>query len=172
MDDALRRQLVDYIRRKFASSPNVRLLSEDVVHEAVARVMRSPGFTPDKLNFGYLSVTAVRLAYRLFMRQAKAAAELTLDYPGAQLLDEAEVAGELMAAEDTGLVLASLATLRDIERIVVTQRYYGDLSFAEIAAANGLKLNTVLSHHRRALARLRPRLNALLGYGKEEDEND
>jgi DNA-directed RNA polymerase specialized sigma24 family protein len=61
-----------------------------------------------------------------------------------------------------------LKVLREIERVVITQRYYGDLSFVEIANTNGLKLNTVLSHHRRALGKLRPQLTKLLGYRKEE----
>jgi DNA-directed RNA polymerase specialized sigma24 family protein len=51
---------------------------------------------------------------------------------------------------------------------VITQRYYNDFSFAEIADRNGLNLNTVLSHHRRALAKLRPQLTRLLGYRKEQ----
>jgi len=58
--------------------------------------------------------------------------------------------------------------LRDIEQIVITQRYYGDFSFAEIAKFNGLKLNTVLSHHRRALAKLRPLLIKTFKFGREQ----
>jgi DNA-directed RNA polymerase specialized sigma24 family protein len=65
-------------------------------------------------------------------------------------------------------VLESLKALRDIERVVITQRYYGDFSFAEIAKVNGLKLNTVLSHHRRALDKLRPQLTKLLYFRKDE----
>jgi DNA-directed RNA polymerase specialized sigma24 family protein len=48
------------------------------------------------------------------------------------------------------------------------KEHYGDFSFAEIARINGLKLNTVLSHHRWALGKLRPQLTKLLGYGKDE----
>jgi DNA-directed RNA polymerase specialized sigma24 family protein len=87
---------------------------------------------------------------------------------GVPLVDETDAAREIIAAEDTAAILESLATLRRIERIVINQRYYGNFSFAEIAEANGLKLSTVLSHHRRALAKLRPALTKILRFGKEQ----
>jgi DNA-directed RNA polymerase specialized sigma24 family protein len=88
-----------------------------------------------------------------------------LDDSGTTLLDETDIARELIQTEDAAAVLESLKTLRDIERVVVTQRYYGGFSFAQIAEENGLKLNTVLSHHRRALGKLRPQLTNTLGIG-------
>jgi DNA-directed RNA polymerase specialized sigma24 family protein len=84
------------------------------------------------------------------------------------LIDEIDVINEILQTETTDAVLESLKVLRDIEQIVITQRYYGDFSFAKIAEINGLKLNTVLSHHRRALGKLRPKLTNILGYGKEQ----
>ena len=91
-----------------------------------------------------------------------------LDAEGTSLLDETDIVEEILQAEDTYAVLESLKVLRDIERVVITQRYYGNFTFAEIAKRNGLKLNTVLSHHRRALDKLRPQLTKLLGFGKEQ----
>lgn len=171
MDEALRNSLVRLIQSKFRSYPNVGDLAEDIVHEAYLSLLTSRQYTADKENYGYLSVTCVRLAYRLFMSQSRDQAQLSFDATGTRLVSETDVAAELLASEESDVILQSLAAVRDIERIVVTQRYYGDFSFTEIAEANGLKLNTVLSHHRRALEKLRPKLTRLLGlrYVKENE---
>ena len=167
MDIDLREALVRLVRRKFASYPNVAVLAEDIVHDAYAKLRVSKQYAPEKENFGYLSVACVRLAYRKFMAQTVDFGRVYID-AGVALVDETDVAREIIAAEDAAAVLASLQVLRRIERIVITQRYYGNFSFAQIAEANGLKLNTVLSHHRRALAKLRPTLTRLLQFGKEQ----
>ena len=125
-------------------------------------------YESNKENFGYLSVVCIRLAYRKFMAQSADFGQVYLDAEGTSLLDETDIVDEIIHVEDTITVLESLKTLWAVERIVITQRYYGCFSFAEIAKRNGLKLNTVLSHHRRALEKLRPGLTKLLGYGKEE----
>jgi len=61
-------------------------------------------------------------------------------------------------AEDTVVILQSLQTLKQIEQIIISERYYGEFSFREISERHGINLNTVLSHHRRALEKLRPTL--------------
>ena len=144
------------------------LLADDIVHDAFVRLRSSRSYAPEKENYGYLSVVCVRLAYRKFMAQAADFKQVYWDAEGTSLIDETDVAEELIRAEDAGAVLESLKVLRAIERIVITQQYYGDFSFAEIADRNGLKLNTVLSHHRRALAKLRPQLTKILEFGKEQ----
>ncbi len=168
MDGQLRDALLRLIRYKFAGYPNVALLAEDIVQEAFLRLRSSKSYEPEKENYGYLSTVCIRLAYRIFMAQSSDFKQIYLDAEGTSLLDETDVAEEIIRAENAYAVLESLKILRDIERIVITQRYYGDFSFAQIAEANGLKLNTVLSHHRRALNKLRPQLTSLLGYGKEQ----
>ena len=168
MDEELRGTLIRLIRQKFKGYPNVAILSEDIVHDAYIALRTSKAFRPDKENFGYLSVVCIRLAYHQFMAQSAELKQLSIDTEGTTLIAETDIIDELLQAEDTDAVLESLKVLRDIERIVVTQRYYGDFSFAKIAEINGLKLNTVLSHHRRALGKLRPQLTNILGYGKEQ----
>ncbi len=74
-------------------------------------------------------------------------------------VEASDFADEIIRSEDVALVLDSLDCLKKIERVVIEQRYYGDYTFAEIAMANGIKLNTILSHHRRALERLRMNLS-------------
>ena len=168
MNEELRRRLYRFIKYKFATYPNVADLAEDIVHDAYVALRSSKAFRPEKENYGYLSVVCIRLAYRKFMAQAADIQQLSIDIEGTSLINQDDIVNEIIQAEDTHAVLESLKVLRDIERIVVTQRYYGDFSFTKIAELNGLKLNTVLSHHRRALNKLRPQLTNILGYGKEQ----
>lgn len=168
MDEELLTSLLRLIRHKFSGYPNVMLLADDIVHGAYVSLRSSKSYMPDKENYGYLSVVCIRMAYRTFMAQASDLQQVYLDAEGTSLIDETDIAEELIRAEDASVVLESLKTLREIERIVITQRYYNDFSFSEIANRNGLKLNTVLSHHRRALTKLRPQLTKLLGYEKEQ----
>jgi|GEM_PF-414330 len=168
MDRELRNSLIRLIRYKFATQPNVASLAEDIVHDAYLNLRTGRHYAPNKENYGYLSVVCIRMAYRKFMSQGESYKQVYLDAEGTSLLDETDIVNEILQAEDTNAVLESLKVLRDIERVVITQRYYGDFSFAEIAKRNGLKLNTVLSHHRRALAKLRPQITSFLGIGREQ----
>ncbi len=168
MDGELRTSLLGLIRYKFAGYPNLTSLADDIVQDAYIKLRTSKQYAPDKENYGYLSVVCVRLAYRKFMAQAADFSQMYMDAEGTSLLDEADIVDELLQTEDASAVLESLKALRDIERVVITQRYYGNFTFAEIAKRNGLNLNTVLSHHRRALGKLRPQLTQLLGYGEEQ----
>jgi len=168
MDAKLHNELTRLIRRKFAGYPNVASLADDIVNDAYIRLKSSQKYEPQKENFGYLSTVCIRLAYKIFMAQSANFGCVYLDAEGTTLIDETEITDEIIRSENASAVLESLKVLRDIERVVITQRYYGDFSFAEIAKANDLKLNTVLSHHRRALSKLRPQLTKLLGFGKEQ----
>jgi len=168
VDEKLRNSLVKLIQFKFASYPNVAILADDIVHDAFIALRSSKVFQPEKENYGYLSVACIRIAYRKFMTQAAESQQLSIDMEGTSLIDEADIVSEIIGSEESNAILESLKTLRDVERIVITQRYYGDFSFSKIAEINRLNLNTVLSHHRRALGKLRPRLTNLLGYGKEQ----
>lgn len=169
MDEELRASLLRLIRYKFATYPNVAILADDIVQDAYLRLRMGKTYSPDKENYGYLSVVCIRLAYRKFMSQAAEFTNVYLDEEGTSLIDESDIVDEIIQAEDASAVLESLKILRDVERIVITERYYGYFSFAEIAKRHGLNLSTVLSHHRRALEKLRPQLTKILGYRKEQD---
>lgn len=158
----LRARLVAYMRKKFSSRPAIALHAEDIVDEAFAAVLAGRAYEQAQLNFGYLSVAATRVAYRYWRARDAEADRYSGCVDALECVTADEFVDELCRAEDAAAVLDSLDCLRDVERIVVEQRYYGDYTFAEIAARNGLKLNTVLSHHRRALERLRRRLSAYL----------
>jgi len=153
MED-LRRELVEYIRRKFHNLAGIRDLAEDMVQDAFAAV-----HDEQKLNFGYLAMVCVRLCYREYRRQQRQ----SVDYIDI-LISEDNVVDEILAAERAEAVLASLDTLREIERQILRLRYYQDCSFAEIARRTGVKLSTVLTTHYRALEKLRPQLSKFIKY--------
>lgn len=155
MDD-LRHELVRFVRRKFPNLHNISDLAEDIVHDAVLLVKDDSQY-----NFGYLSTVCVRLAYREYRRQKRQ----ETDYIDL-LVSEDDVVEQVMERETASDVLNSLDTLREIERKILTLRYYEDCSFAEISRKTGAPLGTVLTTHYRALEKLRPRLCKLLDYNE------
>ena len=118
--------------------------------------MDSSGFRDEQLNFGYLSTACIRTAYKIFHKNDKYA-DITVSFElTAPLISEDSFVEEIAEAEDTALILESLRILKQIEQIIIRERYYNELSFKEISERHGINLNTVLSHHRRALEKLRP----------------
>ena len=150
--DELRKKLLRFIRRKFSNLDNITELAEDIVHDAFLVVKHE-----DQYNFGYLSTVCIRLAYREYKRQKKQ----TIDYIDL-LVSEDDVVEQVMEREEASAILVSLDSLREIERTILTLRYYEDYSFAEISRKTNVKLNTVLTIHYRALEKLRPRLSRLI----------
>lgn len=63
--------------------------------------------------------------------------------------------GAAIAADDRAAVLAALGRLRDEDRLVISYRYFLDLSEQEMAEALGVARGTVKSRLSRAMARLR-----------------
>ncbi len=157
--EELRTKLIEYVKTKFYSRPQIRELADDIVNQAFSEVL--PNI--DKCNFGYLAKACIHIAYRYFKRTDNEGKSILSFDDTLSFLDETDVVDELAESENTAEIFNSLDALKEIERVIVFQRYYGDFSFAEIARENSIKLNTVLSHHRRALEKLRPRLSALAG---------
>lgn len=153
--EELRTQLVQFMKHKFYSRAQITLLADDIVNEAITNVL------PDKnkCNFAYLSKVCIHIAYRQFKKIDIDEKSLINIDNILGFVNEDDIIDEIIESEDTAEILTSLEILKQIERIIVLQRYYGDFSFAEIAQKNGMKLNTVLSHHRRALEKLRPHLS-------------
>ncbi len=154
-NEQLRRELVAFVKRKLGTCNRMAEQAEDIVNEAFLALLTAKTYTEDKMNFGYLSVSCLRIAYRAFKSK-----DFILNAPMglddySDVLSERDFVDELIAAEDTSVILSSMLVLRQIERIIVTERYFGNLRFAEIAQRHNIKLNTVLSHHRRALDKLR-----------------
>jgi RNA polymerase sigma-70 factor (ECF subfamily) len=89
----------------------------------------------------------------------KSGREVTLDECGWRELEPigsgAEPSAMMQCCEAREALHAALDTLSPVQRRVLLLRYYGDLTFAEIAETLGSPLSTVLSHGRRGLLALR-----------------
>ncbi len=156
--EALRANLVAYVRRKFYARLNIADRADEIVSQTFHDVMKSPGFHVGLYNFGYMSTACIRAAYKVFHRDDRDA-EITVSFElAAPLIDEDSFVKEIEQSEDTAQIMLSLQTLKQIEQIIIRERYYGEFSFREISERNNINLNTVLSHHRRALEKLRPML--------------
>jgi len=85
--------------------------------------------------------------------------QINLDEDGWGRHDPSDPAAGPLAAlvlvEETSQLAAALDRLSPAQRRVLLLRYYGQLSFADIAAMTGLPLGTALSHCRRGLETLR-----------------
>ncbi len=73
-----------------------------------------------------------------------------------------EPLGQLAQAEAVAKLDDALAELTAVQQRVLFLRYYGRLSFTEIAETLGCPLNTALSHCRRALESLRKQLTEFM----------
>ena len=154
----LRRELIKFIRIKFSSRKDIVSCSEDIVNDAFIKLLQSSNYSTEKENFGYLSKVALRVAFTYLKKINTDIKRITPLNKCLSFINEDDFVNDIMREEDTKELLESLEVLKKIERIIVTQRYFGDLRFNEIAEQNNLKLNTVKSHHRRALEKLRKSL--------------
>jgi len=160
----LRSDLVVYVKKKFTSRQDLVAMAEDIVNEAYMNLLKAKSFQAEKENFAYLSKVCLRVAFRYLKRINR---DLESTSPLNQCLNFIPVEDfveDLIQEEDTKALLDSLETLRQIERIIISQRYFGDLKFHEIAKKNEINLNTVKSHHRRALEKLRRTLSKHVSY--------
>jgi RNA polymerase sigma factor (sigma-70 family) len=162
--ELLRQRLVLYVKKKFYTRRNITDMADDIVNQAFLDVSKPPGITADKLNFGYMSTACIRTAYKVFHRNDLDGITLMGFESAAPLIGCESFIDEIEKAEDTAAILESLRVLKQVERIIITERYYRNFSFKEISEHHSIKLNTVLSHHRRALEKLRPLLSKHFNY--------
>ncbi|MCL2265328.1 MAG: sigma-70 family RNA polymerase sigma factor [Treponema sp.] len=162
--EGLRRNLVSYVKKKFYSRRNIVDMADEIVNQAFLDVAKSVRFNNEQYNFGYMSVACIRTAYKVFHKNdndKKITVCFDLTSP---LVDEDSFTEEIENADDTAFIFESLQTLKQIERVIISERYYKDFSFREISEKYDINLNTVLSHHRRALEKLRPVLSNYFNY--------
>jgi RNA polymerase sigma factor, sigma-70 family len=152
----LREKLVRFVKAKFWSRAGIIHYAEDIVDEAFLALLENKDYKADKENFGYMSVVCIRIAFKYFKKLDSSEKYNVSLYDCLEFISEADFVGDIMHNDDVSAVLNSLDILKEIEKIIITQRYYGNCTFAEIAEKNGIKINTVLSHHRRAIQKLRP----------------
>ena len=128
--------------------------AEDAAQESFVMAYRSLGsYRGEGRLGGWLLRIAIRHAYRR-LGQRRETAELQPDVPlGAPGSDPLSIT---LAGERQRAVRLAVAALSEPYREVVALRFFGELSLDEIAAATRRPLNTVKTHLRRGLERLRP----------------
>ena len=141
--------------------------AEDVAQEAFVTAYRSLATWRGEGPFGaWLTRIAVRLAVRQLSRR-KAVTWLTPSSTDERSPDlTARLAGGLrtqpehlvLDAEHATATRRAVADLDEPYREVVALRFFGERSLEEIAGLTGRPLNTVKTHLRRGLLRLRDRL--------------
>ncbi len=129
--------------------------AEDVAQESFVIAYRSlAGFRGEGPLAGWLVRIASRQAYRRLGQRRPTApiddlAEISLQAPGGDPLST------LLAGERERNVRLSVAALPDPYRETVVLRFFGELSLEEIATTTRRPINTVKTHLRRGLDRLR-----------------
>jgi RNA polymerase sigma-70 factor (ECF subfamily) len=132
--------------------------AEDVAQDAFLAAFRSiGGFRGEGSVRGWLMRIATRQAFR---RLAQRRPTADLDAVGQpRLADSSLDPTRVVVAEERRAEIRDLvAALPDPYRETVALRFFAELSLAEVAEATGRPLNTVKTHLRRGLERLRPAL--------------
>lgn len=132
-------------------------LAEDLTQDVFLRAWRARRRYREQ---GHARAYLMRIADRLVCDLGrKAGRELNLDEQRWQQIEPAgrtaEPSQRLVRAEAAGRLAAAMEDLSPAQRRVLLLRYYGDLTFAEIAEIIDCPLNTALSHCRRGLLALR-----------------
>jgi RNA polymerase sigma-70 factor (ECF subfamily) len=125
----------------------------DVLHEVFLALARVAGDLRDDTNLrAYLTRAAVNRARDRFktMRAAGSVDELQ-----SVASDEPDITELLERDEEAAAVMKHLAALPEEQRVVVSLRIWGGMSFPEIAASEGISENTAQSRYRYALEKLR-----------------
>jgi RNA polymerase sigma-70 factor, ECF subfamily len=132
--------------------------AEDVAQESFVMAYRSLGtYRGDGPLGGWLLRIATRQAYRR-LGQRRETSQLDLDLPlGTPGSDPMAVT---LASERQRAVRLAVAALGEPYREVVALRFFAEMSLDEIAASTHRPLNTVKTHLRRGLERLRPLIGA------------
>jgi RNA polymerase sigma-70 factor (ECF subfamily) len=132
--------------------------AEDVTQESFVAAFRAiRTYRGDGSLRAWLLRIATRQAFRR-LSQRRSTVELA-EIPEPRLADSStEPTRVVTQMESRREVREAVAELPDPYREVVALRFFADLSLAEVAEATGRPLNTVKTHLRRGLERLRPAL--------------
>lgn len=132
--------------------------AEDVTQESFVAAYRAVAtYRGEGSLRAWLLRIATRQAFRR-LAQRRPTAELDA-IPEPRLADAtSEPTRLLVAAEGQRAIREAVSALAEPYREVVALRFFADLSLMEVAEATGRPLNTVKTHLRRGLERLRPAL--------------
>ena len=135
--------------------------AEDVAQESFVMAYRSIGtYRGDGPLGGWLMRIATRQAFRR-LGQRRPTTELPADLPADLPLGApgSDPVAATLAGERQREVRLAVAGLPEPYREVVALRFFGEMSLEEIADVTKRPLNTVKTHLRRGLERLRPVLD-------------
>jgi len=138
-------------------------LADDLTQEVFQRAWIARDRYVDRgQDRAYLLTIADRLACDTFRRADR---ETVLDESGWTKLQPMASDGQplekLMTLEAGGQIREALEKLSPAQRRVLLLRFYGEMTFEQIAESIGCPLGTVLSHSRRGLLVLREMLEDL-----------
>jgi RNA polymerase sigma-70 factor (ECF subfamily) len=135
--------------------------AEDVTQETFVAAYRAIGsFRGDGSLRGWLLRIATRQAFRRLAQRRPTADIETIAEPF--LADSGTDPTRMVVASELRSELRdAVEALPDPYRETVALRFFADLSLAEVAEATGRPINTVKTHLRRGLERLRPAFGAL-----------
>ena len=130
--------------------------AEDVTQETFVAAYRAIGsYRGDGPLRGWLLRIATRQAFRRLAQRRPTAEIGTI--PETFLADSrTDPTRIVVASELRGELRDAVGALPDPYREVVALRFFAELSLAEVADATGRPINTVKTHLRRGLERLRP----------------
>jgi RNA polymerase sigma-70 factor (ECF subfamily) len=127
--------------------------AEDVAQESFVMAYRAIGsYRGDGPLGGWLMRIATRQAFRR-LGQRRETVQLGVELPSAG--PGFDPVAMTLAGERQRAVRLAVAALGEPYREVVALRFFGDLTLDEIAGATGRPVNTVKTHLRRGLERLR-----------------
>jgi RNA polymerase sigma-70 factor (ECF subfamily) len=149
---AVRGYLLGLVRRSDAA--------DDLLQEVFQRAWQSRDrYRDEGRERAFLLRIADRLVIDKCRRQRR---ETTIDeatwHEVEPTVDEALPLERLVAGDLSEELTAALDRLTGVQKRVLLLRYFGDLTFEEIASTLGCPLGTALSHCRRGLAAMRKQL--------------
>lgn len=138
--------------------------AEDMVQEVFLRVIKAIGRYKEKDRF---EMWLFRIAHNLlidYWRTKRQVLEADINYDGSifETADRAERAdpiGEVIAKEESDLLQRALEKLNNSQREIILLRYFGGMSFEQIAKITNQPLGTVLSQAHRGLKKLKDIIN-------------
>ena len=137
--------------------------AEDAVQEAFVKAYRAlPRFrleAPFKPWFMRIVANEARNRRRSAGRRVRLALRVAEDRPSGDAAPSPEAA--ILEREERETLLEAVNGLKERDRMVITYRYFLDMSEREMAEALGVPQGTIKSRLARAMGRLRQRLEAM-----------
>jgi RNA polymerase sigma-70 factor (ECF subfamily) len=139
-------------------------VADDLTQEVFERAWQAGDqYREEGRERAYLLTIADRLAVDHARRRTR---EVNLDEPAWRMVEPADRGDEPLEAlarqEAAGELNAVLSQLMPAQTRVLLLRFFGELTFEEIAATLDCPLGTVLSHCRRGLVALRQKMTSRL----------